>query len=562
MIAPSVPTIDDGGLPQYPRPAAVGDHVPYLVEAFWAYEQALMRDDQQAMTRLFAPGEHTLRGDAAGLRISHEQITGFRAGRGGAPKRRIVELHVRQLGEGHACTVAVTELLTGGRGQQTQVWERSADLHAGHRGWQCTVAHVMTSSPAFDRRIWRVVGDPLVPAVDSAAVSPPSPLAGESIAVKDLFAVKGQRIGAGSPAYLEQAAAQPAHAEVVQQLLEAGAQIRGIASTDEFAYSLAGTNTHYGVPPNPAAPLRVSGGSSSGSASAVANGHASIGLGTDTGGSVRVPAAYQGLFGIRTTHGAVSSAGLLPLAQSFDTVGWLTRSAEQLEAAASVLLPQQNSTPQAHGDLVVSDQLIAIAETDVAHAVRSAITQLEDHRGRRARVLNGVGPQTLSAWVEAFTVIQGREAWANHGTWVSAHWDRLAPDIASRFRRAAGFTPEDEQQARSVAARARSMVREWVGDGVLALPSSSSVAPLIAEATAGSQEIEQHRQRTLQLTCVAGLAGLPVVSIPLQTASRLPAGLSLVGPAGSDVRLTKLATSVAGAVGAPADRRHCSSLQL
>ncbi|UMG91467.1 amidase family protein [Nocardioides sp. TF02-7] len=160
----------------------------------------------------------------------------------------------------------------------------------------------------FDTRVWRERGDPLV------AGAADGPLVGETVAVKDLFAVAGFRCGAGNPTLLAEAHPASAHAPVVARLLAAGASVRGIAQTDELAYSLAGTNHHHGTPPNPAAPGRVPGGSSSGPASAVALGEASIGLGTDTGGSVRVPAAYQGLFGIRTTHGAVDREGLVPLA--------------------------------------------------------------------------------------------------------------------------------------------------------------------------------------------------------------------------------------------------------
>jgi hypothetical protein len=296
------------------------------MDAFWTYERALMANDLEALDRLFAQGDETLRGDAAGLLVGHDRISAFRGGRGGAPKRTVVETHVQVIDDSHALVVAVTELLTGGRGQQTQLWARIDG------DWVVTAAHVSVAAPAFDSRIWRIVGDPLVPKTGSGALD------GETVAVKDLYAVAGQRIGAGNPEWLHHATPEPDHAWAVQQLLINGAAVRGIARTDEFAYSLAGTNAHHGTPPNPKAPHRISGGSSSGSASAVSMGHASIGLGTDTGGSIRVPAAYQGLWGIRTTHGVVPTGGLLPLAPSFDTVGWLTRDPSLLARVAAVLL--------------------------------------------------------------------------------------------------------------------------------------------------------------------------------------------------------------------------------
>ena len=298
------------------------------MDAFWSYEKALMDNDLDALDRLFAPGPETLRGDAAGLLVGHEEISAFRGGRGGAPPRHIVETHVQEVDPDHALVVAVTELDRGGRGQQTQLWAR------GDEGWQ------------VDGGARRRPGCRLRPADLAAGRRPAAarlrdrPLAGESVAVKDLYAVAGQRVGAGNPAWLDQAAVETSNAWAVQQLLEAGADVAGIARTDEFAYSLAGTNAQYGTPPNPKAPRRISGGSSSGSSSAVSLGHASIGLGTDTGGSIRVPAAYQGLWGIRTTHGLVPTDGLLPLAPSFDTVGWLTRSPALLARVGETLLPE------------------------------------------------------------------------------------------------------------------------------------------------------------------------------------------------------------------------------
>lgn len=571
-------TFDQDGVPQYRRPAAQGDDLPQVAEAFWAYEQALMSDDLEAMAGLFAPGEQTLRGDASGLMVSHEEIAGFRGARGGAPKRRIVELHLRALGPDHASTVAITELVDAagastGRGQQTQVWTRSEDADAGHRGWQCSVAHVMVAPPSFDRRVWRVLGAPLVPA--AAEAKEQGALAGHTVAVKDLFAVTGQRVGAGSPAYLAEAPEQETTAPAVEALLEAGADVTGLAATDEFAYSLAGTNTHYGTPPNPRAPQRISGGSSSGSASAVSLGHVSIGLGTDTGGSIRVPSAHQGLWGIRTTHDLVSRAGLLPLADSFDTVGWMTRTPQALAEAAEVLIPETevaaaaapvpsamggmaSTSPRlivpkgpvawpasrALGELKAIPQLTDLADPEVAQAVRSAAveaTQLDV----------ALDEETLGQWVTAFSTVQGREAWTNHGQWVAEHWEQLAPDVAARFRRAESFSADDEVRARELIAQVREKVRGWVGEGVLALPSAASVAPLIREASAGGELIEAQRQRTLMLTCVAGLAGLPVVSVPLRTEASvgrpgLPVGLSLVGPSGSDKALIRYAAELVG----------------
>ncbi|QCR52284.1 DUF3225 domain-containing protein [Brachybacterium sp. SGAir0954] len=521
------------------RPVPHGPDVPGLMDAFWAYETALMADDLPTLDALFAPGPDTLRGDAAGLLVGHEAISSFRGGRGGAPARRIVRVEVRALGERHAVVVAITELLRGGRGQQTQVWER------GEGGWKVAVAHVAVAAPALDRRIWRVVGTPLVPATTEGG-----PLTGETVAVKDLFAVAGQRIGAGNPARLAEASPEPRHAAAVEALLGAGAAVTGIAATDELAYSLAGTSTHYGTPPNPRAPHRISGGSSSGSASAVSLGHASLGLGTDTGGSIRVPAAYQGLWGIRTTHGAVPRDGLLPLAPSFDTVGLLARTPGPLARAADVLLHDVDGAAAGTGRagmlagaaLRTVPGLVELADGDVAEAIDAALRRWAG--SRRMERAAAIDEAAHTAWLGAFRTIQAREAWQAHGDWVRVHEGDLGPDVAARFRTARTVTAEQERRAREVRAVAAEEVRGRLGGGVLVVPAASSVAPLLRDSAAGGPLIEAQRERTLRLTCLAGLAGLPAVTVPLRTAAGLPTGVTLVGPAGSDVELIHLAAAL------------------
>jgi Asp-tRNA(Asn)/Glu-tRNA(Gln) amidotransferase A subunit family amidase len=485
-----------------------------LVEAFRAYETALMTNDLAELDRLFAPGPTTLRGDADGLLVGHDMISAFRGGRGGAPPRRIVQTHVQTIDDDHALVVAVTELERGGRGQQTQLWARLP------QGWAVTAAHVSVPAPALDTRIWRLVGDPLEPATGSG------PLDGETIAVKDLYAVAGHRIGAGNPAWLAAAPVESTSATAVGRLLEAGASVRGIARTDEFAYSLAGTNAHTGTPPNPRASHRISGGSTSGSASAVSLGQATIGLGTDTGGSIRVPAAYQGLFGIRTTHDAVSRRGLLALAPSFDTVGWLTRSAALLRRVGDVLLP--GGTTSAPRRLVGVPALTALADADVAAAVRTV--PVDDHEDWPLDELDG--------WRAAFQTWQAWEAWQVRGGWLSDRMDTLGADVRSRFETAATVSHDQADAARATVDRAARTIRELVGDGVLVIPSASSVAPRIGA------DLGPVRTATMTLTCLAGLAGLPAVSLPLTTLGGLPCGASLVAGTGRDRDLLDLAVEL------------------
>ena len=169
------------------------------------------------------------------------------------------------------------------------------------------------------------------------------PLDGLGFAVKDLIDIGGHKTGCGNPSWQYSHPPATVNALCVEQLLAAGARCVGKTVTDELAFSLLGENHFYGTPLNPKAPDRVPGGSSSGSASAVACGLADFALGTDTGGSVRVPASNCGTWGLRPSHGFISVAGVNPFAPTFDTVGILASSAVVLARAASVLLGQEEA---------------------------------------------------------------------------------------------------------------------------------------------------------------------------------------------------------------------------
>jgi len=509
-----------------------------LLDAVAAYEDALRRDDAAALADAFEPGPGSVRVDAQGVLVGHDAITAFRARRGGAPARRVEECHVRVLDPGSAVVVTVTAPAGGGRGVVTQLWRRGAG-----QPWRIATAHVQAPRPAVDTRVWRVVGGPLVPARASSG-----PLAGRTVAVKDLFAVAGHAVGAGVPAWLAEQPVETASAPAVELLLAAGASVAGLAQTDEFAYSVAGRNGSWGTPPNGAVPGALPGGSSSGPASAVALGQADVGLGTDTGGSVRVPASYQGLWGLRTSHGAVPREGLLPLAPSFDTVGWLTRDPATLRAAAEASLGAAPAGPAGRGrsgasgpSVVVDPRVLAAVEPDVATAFTGVVDALVDDG--RLPGLAAVAVGDLDTLFELFRVVQAAEAWRSHGRWIEAHPGVLSADVAARFAVGASVDAEQEQEARVGLAEARRALDAVLGDAVLVLPSASSAAPRLE---ASAEEVDRVRGATLRLTCLAGVTGRPAVSAPLLRVAGGPVGLCLVGPRGSDLALVDLAASLVG----------------
>ena len=212
-------------------------------------------------------------------------------------------------------------------------------------------------------------------------------LSGLGFAVKDLFDVAGSITTYGNPDWASTHAAASATAPVVTALLQAGARLDGKTKTVELAYGLTGENVWHGTPVNPRAPDRFPGGSSCGSAAAVAAGLVDFALGSDTGGSVRIPASYCGLFGIRPSHGAVSLAGACPLAPSFDTCGWFTRSAALLAGVGDVLLP--GGRQAVDGPLLRVEEAWVNAQPEVAEALRPALERLERLRGRAVGIRLG-----------------------------------------------------------------------------------------------------------------------------------------------------------------------------
>ncbi|MFV0632535.1 AtzH-like domain-containing protein [Demequina sp.] len=508
---------------------------PQLLDAFWAYEAALMADDLAALDAFFARGKDVMRGDAAGLLVGRDRIDRFRTSRGGAPARTVTEIQVRPLTETHAWVTSINAPDRGGRGLVTQLWERTGDKDATPGGWIISAAHVSAPVPAMDTRIWRVLGAPLLAPTGAGALD------GVSVAVKDVFAIAGRRIGAGVPAYVAESPVEPVTADAVAALLAAGASVRGIAQTDQFAYSIAGRNAAYGTPPNPAAVGAIPGGSSSGPASAVASGQADLGLGTDTAGSIRIPASYQGLWGLRPTHGAASLTGVLPLAPDYDTPGWLARDGVTVLEAARVALVTDGDGEVAQRRVesrhaVVCAALFEAAEPEVRMGLAGVIDALA-----ATGVFDSLEPIDLPAprdLFEIFRVTQSAQAARAWGAWVESHPDALGEDIAERFAWAASVNEQAEQAGLEARTAARTAIDAALGDRILLLPTASSVAPAL---DADADSLQRVREATLSLTAVAGITGRPALSVPLLELDGGPAGLCLVGPRGSDLALVETA---------------------
>jgi amidase len=371
------------------------------------------------------------------------------------------------------------------------------------------------------------------------AGAPDGPLAGLDFAAKDLFDVAGSPTTYGNPDWARTHPVAAAHAPVVASLLGAGAALRGKTKTVELAYGLTGENVWHGTPINPAAPDRFPGGSSCGSAAAVAAGLVDFALGSDTGGSVRIPASYCGLFGIRPSWGAVTLAGACGLGPSFDTAGWFARDAALLRRVGEVLLPAGGEGPL--GPLLKVQEAWINAVPAVAAALTPALSAAERVLGAALAV--HIAPESLVAAYENFRLLQAEEAWATLGSWIEATKPAFGPGVGERFALAKATDPAKAAAARHYRDGFRVRVGALLAGGaVLAYPTSPVPAPKLDTPPDAQQAV---RERTLCVTAIAGLAGLCEVTIPAAKAEGAPVGLSLVAAPGCDRALLALAEKVA-----------------
>jgi len=366
------------------------------------------------------------------------------------------------------------------------------------------------------------------------------PLAGLTFAAKDVFDIAGYPTSNGQPAWPETHPLPTENAVAVQQLLDAGASLAGKTVCDEMCYSLAGDNAHYGAPINPAASDRAVGGSSSGSASAVAGGLVDFALGTDCGGSVRCPASFSGLYGLRPTHDRVNGTGVAPLAGSFDVVGWFARDAGLFGDIGGVLLDSHRAAITPTKALIVEDAFSRLPDGERQIAKAAANNTVSKLRLQSEPIT--IAAEGLDRWFAAFRHLQALEIWTNHAAWVTESNPSFGPGVKERFAYAATLTDAhraEHQPVRDIA-RARLDAVLGAGDTILVLPT----APISPKRDASDAEVEDFRARTMGLTCLAGLSGCPQINLPGAEAQGAPLGLSLLGPHGSDEDLLTMAVAL------------------
>ena len=368
--------------------------------------------------------------------------------------------------------------------------------------------------------------------------APGGPLQGLSFAAKDIFDVVGYVTGGGNPDW--KATHQPAqrNAWVVQTLMDAGAAMVGKTITDELTRGIFGENAHYGTPVNPRAPGRVPGGSSSGSASAVAGGLVDFALGSDTGGSVRVPSSFCGLYGLRPTHGLIPLDGILLQAPSYDTIGWFARDIDTFARVAEVLFAGKNLDHARPTRLVIAQDAFDLAGPETAEALLPLARQIGGLCGESAT--ERLAPVSLAEWSGHQQVLQSREAWESVKDWIDAVNPRFSFEVSDRYVTAREITDSQVETAQAGRDAIIQRMDQVFGDGqtVVCLPTTVSPAPPV-----GQKVSERHalRLRNSALTSIAGNTGRPQLSIPAAEVDGLSIGLSLLGNRGSDLALIALA---------------------
>jgi amidase len=368
------------------------------------------------------------------------------------------------------------------------------------------------------------------------------PLSGLSYGLKDIYDVAGIPTAFGSPAWLKSHPIPTVSAAFIETLSNAGASLLGKTHTDELTYSILGMNAHYGTPINSASPERVPGGSSSGSAAAVAAGLVDFAIGSDTGGSVRAPASFCGIYGIRTSHGRISLAHARPLAKSFDSLGWFAKDPDILIKVGETLLGESASNLRKKPKYYLLKETFQLVPDTIAACLKKKILTLfsKESVGEVS-----ISPETLAQWAETFRIVQASEIWKEHGQWAEQHLTEFGPGIKERFEIAKSLNPQVIAVAQAEKNRIEKYLRDLLNslsdentEAILILPSTGCVAPLLTSTAA---ELEQVRKQLFQLLCIAGLGGLPQVSLPISQYEGAPLGLSLIANTQQDLFLLSIA---------------------
>ncbi len=361
-----------------------------------------------------------------------------------------------------------------------------------------------------------------------------------SFAIKDNIDIAGEMTGYGSPGWLNTHPEPVVNAICLEQLLNAGGTCQGKTKSDELAYSLIGVNDFYGTPLNPKAPDRVPGGSSSGSASAVASELVDFAIGTDTGGSIRVPAGNCGVWGYRPSHGAISVSGVLALAPSFDTVGILAQTGEILEKVMRVLLAEKSHKGNASSSVCFVDDVFQMSDRQIVNAITPGLNKISDSYEVQTLKLAEISePNVDCTWLfEQSGFLLSTEIWNTFGAWIKNEKPELSSGVDYNLQNYARSASRKEIQNSLYTKKVfQNKINNFLCDGnILCFPTTVDLAPRLKDITPEFFEGD-YIPRAMGVNAISGLSCTPQITMPVAGVDGVPVGLSLIAGYGRDMAL-------------------------
>ena len=358
-----------------------------------------------------------------------------------------------------------------------------------------------------------------------------------SFVLKDMCKIKGLKSSCGNPDFYVKCSIAKDHAPFLNELLNNGAVLKGITICDEFFYSLIGENGHYGTPNNLNAPGCVPGGSSSGSAAALTENLYDFSIGSDTGGSVRIPASFCGLMGIRPTHDRINTNGVYPMAPSFDTIGWFAKKIEVFQKIGDVLLNNNETSKANFKKYVIAEDLLEIAENEVQNEFKKFI-ELKLPGISKVRL----STNTKSEIADNFRILQGNEVKENVLPWITKNKPIISPEINARIEMASKITNDEVKLAKTFRNKLVKEVENSLPEGVIAIfPTAPFSAPVCGQDDAS---LGSYRKKLMEMTSIAGMTYRPQISLPCLKNKNRPVGISLLGWKYSDEILLKKITDI------------------
>ncbi|CAN1266814.1 Translocon at the outer membrane of chloroplasts 64 [Linum perenne] len=388
--------------------------------------------------------------------------------------------------------------------------------------------------------------------------SPPKarhPLTGLTFAVSDVFDIEGFVTGCGHPDWARTHGSATQTAAVISKLVEGGATCVGKTVVDELAYSINGENKHYGTPTNPAAPAHVPGGSSSGSAVAVAAKLVDFSLGVDTVGGVRVPATFCGVIGYRPSYGALSNMGMLTVSPSLDTVGLFTNDPDILRRVGNVLLQLPFGSPRKPRQIIIADDTFERFKIPFDRLAQALIKSTEKIFGRQvlkheiledflfsnvpslkkihAKKANGeVRTSSLNVLADITQALQRYEFNDIHEEWLKSEKPVLDPVISAQLNDTAEISETEIETYRSVRNEMRAAMNSLLkDDGILVIPTTVYLPPKL---NAKEMLLEDYKTRSFSLLSLASLSGSCQVTIPMGKHGKCPTSVSFIARQGGD----------------------------